>query len=174
MYHVGQKFRSFNRWSQFLAMAIAQISSRKSLRDVVSNIGAQKQRIYHFGMRSTKRTTLARVNEQQPYQLYRDMFYKLLNRYRLHSLGHKSKFKGKVYPLDTTTIDLCLSVLPWATFRKAKGAIKLHFGIDADGYLPVFMNSDQPVLRFKAKLGISIRQILRILQLNLFDRRSIW
>ena len=69
MYHVGQKFRSFNRWSQFLAMAIAQISSRKSLRDVVSNIGAQRQRIYHLGMKSTKRTTLARVNEQQPYQL---------------------------------------------------------------------------------------------------------
>jgi hypothetical protein len=121
-------------------MAIAQISSRKSLRDVVSNIGAQRQRIYHLGMRSTKRTTLARVNEQQPYQLYRDMFYKLLNRYRRHSPGHKFKFKGKVYLLDTTTIDLCLSVFPWATFRKAKGAIKLHFGIDADGYLPVFMN----------------------------------
>ena len=64
MYHVDQKFRSFNRWSQFLAMAIAQISSRKSLRDVVSNIGAQRNRIYHLGMRSTKRTTLAHVNEQ--------------------------------------------------------------------------------------------------------------
>lgn len=139
-YHVGQKFRSFNRWSQFLAMTIAQISSRKSLRDVVSNIAVQRKRIYHLGMRPTKRTTLARVNEQQPYQLYREMFYKLLGRYRHHSPGHKFKFKGKVYLLDTTTIDLCLSVFPWATFRKAKGAIKLHFGIDADGYLPVFMN----------------------------------
>lgn len=140
MYHVGQKFRSFNRWSQFLAMTIAQLSSRKSIRDVVSNIAAQRMRIYHLGMRPTKRTTLARVNEQQSYLLYRDMFYRLLNRYRVHSPGHRFKFNGKVYLLDTTTIDLCLSVFPWATFRKSKGAIKLHFGIDVDGYLPVFMD----------------------------------
>lgn len=53
---------------------------------------------------------------------------------------HRFSFKGKVYLLDTTTIDLCLKVFPWAEFRKAKGAIKLHFGLDADGYLPVFMN----------------------------------
>ena len=62
-HHKGQKFRSFNRWSQFLAMTIAQLSGRKSLRDLVTNISAQGQRIYHLGMRRTSRATLARVND---------------------------------------------------------------------------------------------------------------
>ena len=72
-HHRGQKFRSFNRWSQFLAMMIAQLSGRKSLRDLVGNIAAQGKRIYHLGMRTTSRATLARVNDQQPYDIYKEM-----------------------------------------------------------------------------------------------------
>ena len=139
-HHVGQKFRSFSRWSQFLAMTIAQLSGRKSLRDVTTNINAQGKRIYHLGMKNTSRATLARVNEQQPYQMYKRLFAQLLVKCKGHAPKHRFSFKGKVYLLDATTIDLCLQVFPWATFRKTKGAIKLHFGLDADGYLPTFMN----------------------------------
>ena len=80
------------------------------------------------------------MNEQQPAALYEKLFFKLLDRCREVSPGHRFKFKNKLYLLDTTTIDLCLAVFPWAKFRKTKGAIKLHFGIDADGYLPTFMS----------------------------------
>ena len=139
-HHHGQKFRSFNRWSQCLAMLIAQLSGRKSLRDLTDNINAQGRRIYHLGMRRISRASLARVNENQPYELYKCMFYALLNKCRQLSPGHRFKFHGKIYLLDTTTINLCLAVFPWATFRKTKGAIKLHTGLDADGYLPAFMD----------------------------------
>ena len=139
-HHTGQKFRSFNRWSQFLAMTIAQLSGRKSLRDLIININAQGRRIYHLGMRQTTRATLARTNEQQPYQLYKRLFYQLFTRCKSFAPKHRFKFDGKIYLLDATTIDLCLAIFPWARFRKTKGAIKLHFGLDADGYLPAFMN----------------------------------
>ena len=140
IHHKGQKFRSFNRWSQFLAMMTAQVSGLKSLRDIRDNLKSQQNRLYHLGMKSTSRATLARVNEQQPYTLYKAMFYQLLDKCSKHAPKHGFKFNGKVYLLDTTTIDLCLAVFPWAKFRRAKGAIKLHVGLDTDGYLPSFMN----------------------------------
>ena len=140
IHHSGQKFRSFDRWSQFMAMLIGQLSGRKSLRDIVDNLKAQQRRLYHLGMKPTSRATLARVNEKQPASLYQVIFSELLKKCQMVSPGHKFSFKNKLYLLDTTTIDLCLSVFPWAQFRKRKGAIKLHLGIDADGYLPTFMD----------------------------------
>ena len=139
-HHRGQKFRSFNRWSQFMAMTIAQLTGRKSLRDLISNIAVKGKSLYHLGMKQTTRATLARVNEQQSSDLYRDLFFKLLKQCEAKAPRHQFKFKGKIYLLDATTVKLCLSVFPWATFRKSKGAIKLHFGLDADGYLPTFMD----------------------------------
>ena len=139
-HHVGQKFRSFNRWTQFMAMFIGQLSGRQSLRDIVMSVSAQSNKLYHLAIKPFSRATLARVNEQQPATLYETLFFKLLDRCREVSPGHRFKFKNKLYLLDTTTIDLCLAVFPWAKFRKTKGAIKLHFGIDADGYLPTFMS----------------------------------
>jgi hypothetical protein len=138
-HHVGQKFRSYNRWSQFIAMIVAQLSSRGSLRDLTENLKAQKHKLYHLGMRDTFRATLARVNEKQPYTLYQAVFYKLFARCRAFAPKHKFNFKAKLYLLDATIIDLCLSLFPWAAFRKTKGAIKLHVGLDADGYLPEFI-----------------------------------
>ena len=140
IHHSGQKFRSYNRWSQFMAMLIGQLSGRKSLRDITDNLKAQQNRLYHLGMKPTSRATLARVNEKQPASLYKTVFFELLKKCQRVSPGHKFSFKNKLYLLDTTTIDLCLSVFPWAKFRQRKGAIKLHMGIDADGYLPTFMD----------------------------------
>lgn len=139
-HHVGQNFRSFSRWSQFMAMFIGQLSGRKSLRDLVMNVTAQSNKLYHLAIKPFSRATLARVNEQQPASLFEAVFFKILERCHQVSPGHRFKFKNPLYLLDTTTIDLCLSVFPWAKFRKTKGAIKLHVGLDADGYLPAFIS----------------------------------
>lgn len=140
IHHVGQKFRSFNRWSQFMAMFIGQLSGRKSLRDLVMNVTAQTSKLYHLGIKSCSRATLARVNEQQPASLYEIVFRTLLQRCRQFAPKHRFKFTGKLYLLDATVVDLCLSVFPWAKFRKTKGAIKLHIGLDGEGYLPEFVD----------------------------------
>ena len=136
VHHVGQKFRSYSRWSQFLAMMIGQLSSRKSLRDITDNLKAQGKRLYHLGMKKTSKATLARVNAEQPATLYQMLFARLLSRCQLTAPKHKFSFQGKLYLLDATVITLCLSVLPWTEFRQKKGAIKLHMGLDADGYIP--------------------------------------
>ena len=140
IHHQGQKFRSYNRWSQFMAMMIGQLSGRKSLRDITDNLKAQGKRLYHLGMKPTSRATLARVNEQQPASLYQLIFNQLLSQCQRVAPKHRFSFKSKLYLLDTTTVDLCLSVFPWAEFRKRKGAIRLHTGLDAEGYLPAFMD----------------------------------
>ena len=139
-HHLGQKFRSFSRWTQFMVMFVGQLAGRKSLRDIVMNVTAQSNKIYHLGIKLCSRATLARVNERQPASLYEAVFFKLLERCRQVAPGHRFKFKNKLYLLDATTIDLCLSLFPWAKFRKAKGAVKLHVGLDADGYLPTFIS----------------------------------
>jgi hypothetical protein len=139
-HHAGQKFRSFNRWSQFLAMLIGQLTGRKSLRDITDNLKAQGKRFYHLGMKQTTKATLARVNAEQPASLYQALFARLLHRCQLVAPKHKFSFEGKLYLLDATVINLCLAAFPWAEFRQKKGAIKLHVGLDAGGYLPAFMD----------------------------------
>lgn len=101
-HHTGQKFRSFNRWSQFLAMLIGQLSGRKSLRDITDNLKAQGNRLYHLGMKRTSKATLARVNAEQPASLYQTLFARLLNRCHLVAPKHRFSFKGKLYLLDAT------------------------------------------------------------------------
>jgi len=139
-HHCGNKFRSFNRWTQFMVMFIGQLSGRQSLRDLVMNVAAQSSKLYHLGIKPCSRATLARVNEQQPAALYETIFSRLLQQCRHYAPKHRFKFNGKLYLLDATVIDLCLSVFPWAKFRKTKGAIKLHVGLDGDGYLPEFVD----------------------------------
>jgi hypothetical protein len=138
-HHVGQKFRSFNRWSQFGALFMGQLTGRRSLRDIVANMAAQGKKFYHLGFTNISRATLARTNEKQPASMYKALFHTILKRCRHQAPGNRFKIKN-LYLLDSTTIDLCLEVFPWATFRKTKGAIKLHTGLDADGYLPTFID----------------------------------
>ncbi len=138
-HHQGAKLRKMSRWSQFVALGLAQLSGRISLRDIVSNISAQTNKLYHLGVTKVSRSSLARVNEQQPHSLYEALFNKLLSRCQGRAPKHGFRFKNKLYSLDASTIDLCLSVFPWAKFRTTKGAIKLHTGLDHSGYLPTFM-----------------------------------
>ena len=138
-HHSGRKLRKMTRWAQFVSMATAQLSGRNSLRDVVSNLTAQARKLYHLGICSVSRSSLSRVNESQPYELYEALCAKLLARCQSHAPKHNFKFKNKLYSLDASTIDLCLSVFPWAKFRATKGAVKLHVGLDHKGLLPAFV-----------------------------------
>ncbi len=137
-HHSGRVFRTASRWSQFVTMAIAQLAGRNSLRDIVENISAQAHRLYHLGSGKLSRSNLSRINEDKPYVLYEALFGKLLSRCQGITSGHTFRFKNPLYSMDASTIDLCLAVFPWADFRSTKGAIKLHVGLNHDGYLPQF------------------------------------
>lgn len=140
-HHVGQKFRSFSRWDQFVAMLTAQLTGRSSLRDVVDNFRAQASKLYHLGVRPFSRATLARCNEKQPHTLYEELFQRLLARCQSMAPRNKAfKLDGKIYLLDASLVELTLSLFPWAKYQKTKGAAKLHVGLDADGYLPAFVD----------------------------------
>ena len=137
-HHKGRKLRSMTRWNQFVAMSVAQLAGRCSLRDIVSNLSAQGRKLYHLGVGSVARSSLARVNGEQPHGFYEELFGRLLSRCRAVAPGHGFRFRNPLYSLDATTIDLCLSLFPWAKFRRAKGAVKLHLGLDHGGHLPAF------------------------------------
>jgi len=120
-------------------MALAQLSGRNSLRDIVENMSAQARRLYHLGSVKVSRSNLSRINEGKPCTLYAALFEKLLKRCQGVAPDHNFRFRNPLYSLDASTIDLCLSVFPWADFRTTKGAIKLHVGLNHAGYLPEFV-----------------------------------
>ena len=138
-HHSGRAFRTASRWSQFVTMAMAQLAGRNSLRDIVESSSAQAHRLYHLGSAKLSRSNLCRINEDKPYALYEALFGKLLSRCQGMAPGHDFRFDNPLYSLDASTIDLCLSAFPWADFRTAKGAIKLHVGLNHAGYLPEFV-----------------------------------
>ena len=138
-HHSGRSFRKASRWSQFVTMAMGQLAGRDSLRDIIENISAQTHRLYHLGCAKLSRSNLSRINEGKPHTLYEALFGKLLCRCQGLTPGHNFRFKNPLYSLDASTIDLCLSVFPWADFRSTKGAVKLHVGLNHDGYLPEFV-----------------------------------
>ena len=139
MHHSGRTFRTASRWSQFVTMAIGQLSGRRSLRDLVDKVSAQRQRLYHRGSAKLSRSNLSRINEDKPNELYQSLFATLLKRCQSAAPGHGFRFKNDLYSMDASTIDLCLSVFPWASFRKAKGGIKLHVAMNHNGNLSEFV-----------------------------------
>ena len=121
----GPKPRTFSYWSQFVAMLYAQYSSRKSLRDLVFSLNQHLKKLYHLGQTEVKRSTLAEANEQRPAIIFEKLYHNLLH--RLHGeMTRKNKRQSKIKILDSTTIDLCATVFPWASFRARKAGIKLH------------------------------------------------
>jgi len=118
---------------------MAQLSGRNNLRDIVENISAQMHRLYHLGSAKLSRSNLSRINEDKPYALYEALFGKLLHRCQGMTPGHSFRFSHPLYSLDALTIDLCLSVFPWAEFRTTKGAVKLHVGLNHSGHIPEFV-----------------------------------
>ena len=138
-HHVGQKLRTASRWDQFIGMAMSQLSGRQSLRDIQSNLEAQRHKLYHLGAKPIARTTLARLNENQPSALYENMFYRLLKRCQSIKGQHQFRFKSPLYSLDASAIDLSLSLFPWAAHRDDTANVKLSVGLNHGTHVPEFV-----------------------------------
>ena len=137
-HHVGRQLRKTSRWSQFVALCLGQLAGRHSLRDIESNMNAQTNRLYHLGAKPIARSSLARLNETQPAELYEALFAKLYANCQKLTSGHRFRFKNKLYSLDASLIDLSLKIFPWAHYALGKSAMKLHLSLDHDGYIPNF------------------------------------
>lgn len=141
--HDGNKgVRTFTCWDQFLCMAFAQLTYRESLRDIESCLRSLHQKLYHAGIKGhISRSTLAEANENRDWRIYGDFAQVLIGQAR--ALYAQDPFdlelKETVYALDASTIDLCLSLFPWAKFRNTKAAIKLHTLLDLRGNIPTFI-----------------------------------
>jgi putative transposase len=138
-HHSGQKLRSATRWDQFIGMAMSQVSGRQSLRDIESNLESQQHKLYHLGAKPIARSTLARLNENQPAALYEAMFYKLLSQCKQMPGQHKFRFKNPLYSLDASAIDLSLKAFPWAAHREDTANVKLSVGLNHGTYVPEFV-----------------------------------
>ena len=137
------KVRAFSCWDQFLCMAFAQLTFRESLRDIEDCLAARPDQLYHLGFRSRIcRSTLADANEARDWRIYADLAALLIKKaQRLYSEEELAvDLPDTVYALDSTTIDLCLSLFPWAGFRRTKAAIKLHTLLDLRGPIPSFVD----------------------------------
>ena len=142
-YAGAHKVKSFSCLDQYLCMAFAQLTYRESLRDIEACLRAQANKLYHMGIHSSvSRSTLADANEARDWRIYADFAQALIGIAR--QLYAEEPFgvdlKDVVYALDASTIDLCLSVFPWAPFRSTKAAVKLHTLLDLRGNIPTFLH----------------------------------
>ncbi len=131
--------KRFDCWDQLTTLLYAQASGKDSLRDIEQSLRVNDSRLYHLGLPSIKRSTLAESNQNRSYKMFQGLFYKLSDRCQSLTPKHKFRFKNPLYSLDATFINLCLTSFPWAKYSKTKGAIKLHFGFDHSGYMPNFL-----------------------------------
>lgn len=142
-YQGNHRVKNFSCLDQFLCMAFAQLTYRESLRDIESCLRAMKSRLYHMGIRgNVSRSTLADANENRDWRIYAEFAQVLIGIARSLYLNDDFgvQLKQTAYVFDSTTIDLCLSLFPWARFRKAKGAIKLHTLLNLRGSIPEFIH----------------------------------
>ena len=142
-YDGEHKVKSFSCLNQFLSMAFAQLTYRESLRDIEACLRAQPTKLYHLGMRSqVSRNTLANANAVRDWRIYADFAQSLIGVARRLYVNEPFgvDLKNTVYALDSTTIDLCLAVFPWAPFRETKAAVKMHTMLDLRGNIPSFIH----------------------------------
>ena len=142
-YDGDRRLRGFSCWDQFLCMAFAQLTYREGLRDIEACLRSSPDRLYHLGIRGkVSRSTLADANEKHDWRIFADFAHILIRRAR--SLYANDPFgadlDGTTYALDSTTVDLCLALFPWARFRDNKGAVKMHTLIDLHGNIPTFVH----------------------------------
>ena len=141
-YHGNLRVRHFSCYTQFLCMAFAQLTYRDGLRDIETCLRAMQSKLYHAGLSGKiSRSTLADANEQRDWRIYADVAQAVIQRARKLYAGERFAvdLKDAAYAFDSTTIDLCLSLFPWARFRKHKGAVKLHTLLDLKGGIPCFI-----------------------------------
>ena len=137
----GAEYRAkgLTSWSQFVAMLFCQLAKANSLREIEGGLKSCEGKLDHLGIEAPPRSTLSYANSHRPWQLFEQVFYGLYEKVAAKVTGkRKFRFKNKLVSLDSTTIDLCLSMYDWAQFCRTKGAVKLHLVLDHDGYLPCF------------------------------------
>ena len=141
-YHGNHRIKTFSCFDQYLCMAFAQITYRQSLRDIEACLRAMQPKLYHCGIRgNVSRNTLANANEHRDWRIYADFAQVLIGKARTLYANEDFgiQLNRAVYALDSTTIDLCLSLFPWAKFRKHKAAVKVHTLMDLKGSIPTFI-----------------------------------
>jgi hypothetical protein len=152
LFHRGQFYRlvikhrseryakGYSSWDHFVAMLFCQLAQAKSLREICGGLACTMGKLRHLGMKDApKKSTLSYANTHRPWEMFRDLFYETLDLCRMAApKNRKFRFKNKLLSLDSTTISLCLSLFPWAEFRRTKGAVKLHLLLDHDGYFPAY------------------------------------
>jgi len=142
-YKGNYRTRRFSCWDQFICMSFAQLTYRESLRDIEACLRSCKTKLYHMGIRSTvSRSTLSEANEKRDWRIYADFAQILIHEAKRLYINEPFgvDIDETVYALDSTTIDLCLSLFPWAQFRKQKGAIKMHTLLNLRGSIPEFIH----------------------------------
>lgn len=142
-YYGNFKVKNFSCLDQYLCMAFAQLTYRESLRDIEVCLRAQKNKLYHMGIRSAvSRNNLANANKVRDWRIYADFAHSLIQTARKLYVNDSFglELENTVYALDATTIDLCLSMFPWANFRKSKGGVELHTLLDLRGSIPTFIH----------------------------------
>jgi hypothetical protein len=131
--------KGLSSWSQFVAMLFCQLGRAHSLREIEGGLRSCEGKLAHLGIEAPARSSLSYANSHRPWELFEKVFHGLYTRVATSVRGpRKFRFKNKLVSMDSTVIDLCLSVFDWAKFRRTKGAVKLHLVLDHDGYLPCF------------------------------------
>jgi hypothetical protein len=140
-HHKAERYcKGFDSWDHFVAMLFCQLAQAKSLREICGGLSCCLGKLRHLGFKKApNKSTLSYANAHRPWQMYQDLFYQTLEICKLAGTGkHRFRFKNTLLSLDSSTISLCLSLFPWAKFRRTKGAVKLHLLLDHDGYLPSY------------------------------------
>lgn len=133
--------KGFSSWDLLVSMMYLQLAQAKSLREIEYGLKGCVGKLRHLGMdEAPKRSTLSYANAHRPWQLFKDVFYQMLERCQQETMPKKRKFRfsNKLFSLDATSIEMALSVFDWAKYRRAKGAVKIHLLLDHDGYLPTY------------------------------------
>ena len=140
-YKGNRYVKHFTCWNQLLVMIFGQLSNRDSLRELIISLDTHSQKSYHLGFgKSVTRSNLAKANESRDYRIFEELAYYLIGNARKKLSNDNFEVKGKVYVFDSTTIDLCLSVFWWASFRKTKGGIKIHMLYDITTQIAAFVH----------------------------------
>jgi hypothetical protein len=143
-YNGDYKTKHFSCWKQFLCMSFGQLTHRESLSDTILCIQANSKKLYHLGIGSAiSKSTLSKANENRDWRIYQDFALLLIDQAKVLYQGDSQlaiDYKNNVFIIDSTTIDLCLSLYPWAKFRKAKAAVKIHTKMDAKTSIPDFVH----------------------------------
>ena len=138
--HEADKYvKRFFTWKLLVALLYAQITGKDSLRDIETGILSHKNKLYHLGVSTVSRSNLSYSLKHRSCQVFEELFYHLLKQCASNARSKPFRFNNPIYALDSTLIDLCLSLFPWAKYRTKKGAIKLHYLLDLKRILPVFL-----------------------------------